>query len=176
MIVKLFRFIALVLLLAPFAAFPQNTGNSGNEYDLKALFIFNFIKYVDWPQAIEAADFKVGVLGQYEILESLRKVSDQKKINNRKIEVEVFVDPDDINCQLLFIPRTMSDRLPECINKFSGKGVLIVTEGKNLATRGSSINFVMVENKMKFEINQNAVHKAGLKLSSQLLNLALVVK
>ena len=173
---KLFRIIAFGVLLAPFAAFSQSNGNSSNEYDLKALFIFNFIKYVDWSETNESGNFKIVVLGPSEIKDPLQKIADQKKINNRKIEIKEGDDLDEICGQVLFIPRDMSDKLPECISKFSGKGVLIVTEGKNLAAKGSSMNFVMVDNKMKFEINQAAVHSAGLKVSSQLLDLAIVVK
>jgi hypothetical protein len=54
--------------------------------------------------------------------------------------------------------------------------VLIVTEGKNLATKGAAINFIMINNKMKFEINQTAMRNAGLRVSNQLLDLAIVVK
>ena len=173
---KLFRYIALFLLLIPFAVTPQSMGSDANEYNLKALFIFNFIKYMEWPQANQNGTFKIVVLGQSDIVESLKKISDEKRINNQKIEIKASEDLDEINGQVLFIPRDMSDRLPECLSKFSGKGMLIVTEGKNLASKGSSINFVMLDNKMKFEINQVAVKNAGLKVSGQLLNLAIVVK
>lgn len=151
-------------------------GRDGNEFDLKALFIFNFIKYVDWPPTADNEPFTIAVLGSSDIKESLQRIADQKKLNSQKIEVKVADDPDEINCRVLFIPASMSDRLQECIAKFSGKGVLIVTEGKNLASKGSSINFVMIDNKMKFEVNPAAVKNAGLKISGQLLDLAIVVK
>jgi len=173
---KLLRYIALLLFLIPLSGFSQGSGNNGNEYDLKALFIFNFIKYVDWTQTNGTGNFKIVILGQSEINESLQKIAEQKKVNNRKVEIKSSEDLDEINGQVLFIPRNMSDHLPECIDKFSGKGMLIVTEGKNLASKGSSINFVMLDNKMKFEINQTAVRNSGLKVSSQLLDLAIVVK
>jgi hypothetical protein len=174
-LMKILRNILLFVLLVPFASLSQSDGTNSNEYDLKALFIFNFIKYVDWPQA-NGNNFKIVVLGQSDIKEPLQKIAEQKKQNNQKIEVKAMEDLDEINCQVLFIPRAMSDRLAECISKFSGKGVLIVTEGKNLASKGSSINFVMLDNKMRFEINPSAVKSSGLKVSGQLLDLAIVVK
>src|SRR5258706_14990537 len=108
---KLFRNILLFLLLIPCVVIPQRMAVDGNEYNLKALFIFNFIKYVDWPQMSETGTFKIVVLGQSDIIESLKKISEQKKINNQKIEITESDDPEEINAQVLFIPRDMSDRL-----------------------------------------------------------------
>lgn len=149
--------------------------NEGNEYSIKAMFIYNFTRHIEWPPSANAGTFRIGVFGKSEIVEALDAISMQKKVDNRPIEIRI-VEPDDNSFyQIIFVSRSQSDKIQGLVKKYTGKGVLIVSEECKLSEHGATINLITFENKVRFELNLPSARSAGLKISAALTKLAIVV-
>jgi hypothetical protein len=151
------------------------SSDEGNEYSVKAMFIYNFTKYIDWSQSGNTKTFRIGIVGKSELLEALELIATQKKIDNKQIEVKKITDDDNTSYQIVFIAKTELSKIEELSKKFMGKGVLIISEECRHSERSATINLVTTDNKVRFEINQSTARNAGLKISSALTNLAIVV-
>lgn len=170
------------LLLRPGIVHGQESeeGLINREYPLKALYIYNFATYVDWPQAALAdpkAPFIIGVLGDSPIDETLNQIAASKQIAGRKIVVERFVSINDIKpCQILFVPRSVSvAQQRQVIDLLKNRPVLLVGESDGFASIGGDINFFIQSNRIRFEINLTAMRQKELKASSKLLAMAKIV-
>lgn len=161
--------IALVTLLSSF----QGSGVA-DEYAIKGMFVYNFTKYIDWSNSTQGANFSIAVYGKSAIYQSLQQIASNKKINNKSIVVrQVTHAHEAMDCQIIFIPRTNNPVLHETIEVLGSKGILIITEDKDMALKGSCINIITIDGKIKFELNETAVRRDGLKVASQLESLAI---
>jgi hypothetical protein len=145
------------------------------EYTLKAAFIYNFTNFVEWSSSSEE-QFVIGVLGNSLIAEPLEEIARTKMVRNKKIVIREFSSPDEITpCDILFVSKNSPFALEEIISSSIVKKTLVICEKRGAAVAGACINFVVVNDKLKFETNLNSINAAGLKVSSQLLKLAIVV-
>lgn len=146
------------------------------EYSVKAAFILNFTKFIDWQGSPiqNNKTFTIGVLGESPIYKKLIEATITKKINNSPFEVVKFSDPSNFpNCKILFVPAATSEHtVKACMSSPNFKNTLFITEKTGSLKDGSGINFLLVENRIKFEVNMSSLNKANLKVSSQLLKLA----
>lgn len=144
---------------------------------IKAVFIYNFTKYIEWPAADQEGEFKIGILGENpSLFNELDKMSKVKKVANRSFSIKTFSSIDDSNIpHILYIPDDSTNMLKEAVEKLKGKSTLIVTEKPGLAQQGSGINFVIVGNRQQFELNKNNVSRHNLKVASVLEKLAVLV-
>ena len=169
----LVRVLSLVLILA----FSQARADllPTREYRLKAAFLYNFAKFVEWPaEALsdEKATFILGVLGENDpfgpALESIRG----KTVRGKILTIKRFEGLQDLAaCHILFIASSEKEQLEEALEFLEGSSVLTVGEMERFAEMGGIINFVVKKNRLRFEINLDAGRRAGLEISSQLLNL-----
>lgn len=144
------------------------------DYRIHAVFLYNFTKYVQWPNSSQSGDFVIGVVGNSPIYDELMKITDGKMAGSQKIVVTRFKSAEAItNCQMLFVSSHVNFESIQA--KTAGKPVLLITEKAGLAQKGSNINFVIKENKWRFELNENATRNAGLKISAELAKLAITV-
>ena len=149
------------------------------EYQVKAAFLFNFAKFVEWP----AESFKeaqapliLGILGKDPFGEQIDKLSDQN-IQGRKLSIKRFAKVEDLaKCHLLFISAAEKEHLPRILKITRDWHVLTVGDTKGLIQSGVIVNFIIIENRIRFEINTDAAQRAGLKISAQLLKLAKIHK
>jgi hypothetical protein len=117
----------------------------------------------------------IGVVGTSPIDEPLAQIARSKSWNGKKIVIHHFNSASEISsCHILFIPKNTSEPLDIILSKVP-KGTLTVSEKSGYAEHGTAINFIIVDNKVKFESNLKAINSAGLKASSQLLKLAKIV-
>jgi hypothetical protein len=141
-----------------------------------ALFILNFAKYVEWPSAAATGDFVITVLGDDPVIDELKVLAGQTKIETRSVVVKKVASVDQIdNANLLYIAPDNSSSLPAVMNKFGSNNVLVVTNKKGLAKEGAGINFMMVDGKQRFEINAGSLKKAGLTAKPVLFKLGSVI-
>jgi len=153
----------------------------GQNYDtrakVKAIFIYNFTLYVEWPEAKKSGDFIIGVFGGYPVLiETLKNVAQKHKVGLQTLKIENYNSVAEIkNCHILFVIREKSNQLPGIINKLKDTNTLLVTDNKGLCKQGASISFFAEVNKQKFELNKSNIEKNNLKVSSKLLILAEVL-
>lgn len=146
------------------------------EYQLKAAFLYNFAKFVEWPPEAEqdAKDvFVIGIFGDDPFGMDIDELLADKTVNEKRIEVRRFRSLGEVApCRILFISSSETQKLRAVMERLQSKGVLTVGETDDFMENGGMINFVMEGNKVRFEINAQAADKAKLKLSSQLLKLA----
>ena len=145
------------------------------EYQVKAAYLFNFAKFVEWPDRAFAgpdAPFTICIIGD-DLFGGALKALQAKTVKNRKVAVKRVSAPAETGgCQVLFIGPTEEDRLDELLLSLKGSTTLVVGDMERFARRGGMIGFLMERNKVVFEINDSAAKRAGLELSSQLLKMA----
>ncbi len=165
-----FLMLLAVLLALPAAAAAQ----TASEYDIKAAFLYNFTKFVDWPPAAfpDPGNLKVCVLGQDPFGGSLRTVAGEQ-VGGRKLTVTAVESVSRAaGCQVLFISRSERERLGQILAGIGDSPVLTVGDTDGYASRGVAINFVLEGSKVRFEVNTDSADRAGIKISSKLLQLA----
>ena len=148
------------------------------EYQIKAAFLFNFAKFVRWPPAAFAgvtSPIVVGVLGENPFHDDLARTIRNKTIDEHPLVIKEFRSPTEAtNCHILFISTSEKNRLPEILKGLKGTSVLTVGEMDHFTESGGMINFVLRGKKIRFQINNDEATKAGLKISSKLMSLALL--
>lgn len=177
---KIIQYITLyisgILLLMVLTSY--GTDQTNDEAAIKAAFIINFTKYVEWQNnSLNNSDsFKIGVLGDQQIFQSLKSLS-SKKIKNKKMEIVAFNSIEDIQeCHLLYVSHSMSlSQLKTSATSTKCRNALVIGDKKDALSNGAAINFVEVNNQLKFEMNIQNFNKNKLKVSSQLLQLATTV-
>jgi hypothetical protein len=144
------------------------------EYSVKAAFLLNFTKFIEWPaSAFGAADspMAICILGDDPFGSTLDQIVAGEVVNGRRIVVQrIKRAPTPKSCQVLFVGNSGKDgsRIPPGL----GPGVLTVGAGEDFVRDGGTIAFVIENRRVRFDINQTAAENAGLKLSSKLLNVA----
>jgi hypothetical protein len=148
------------------------------EYQLKAAFLLNFAKFVEWPPAAfsdATSPIILGILGSNPFGDALERTIRDKTINNRPLVIKEFRSAAEAtNCHLLFIGASEKARLPAVLKGLNEAkaSVLTVGETDRFTESGGMINFVRQGNKIRFQINEVAAKGVGLKISSKLLSLA----
>lgn len=147
------------------------TASYGQNEKFKALFIYNFTNYIEWPNA--GATFTIIVLGDSPIIGELQAISKIKKVGNATIEVrKVNSISEVVNANIIFIPSNHKKALAEAVQSMVGKPVLIITDG---AQGKFGINFVENESKQSFQISKTNIEEHKLKVNSSLIALGLSV-
>jgi YfiR/HmsC-like len=153
---------------------------SFTEYQVKALFLFNFTKYVDWPVEAFAetnTPITIGVYGENKFGDDLPKAVSGKSVGGRAITVRRIENTDDLGkCHILFIGGSDQKHLGEILDKIKALPVLTVGETDQFAEQGGVIHFTKKDGKVRLEINLQAAQRANLQISSKLLSVADVVK
>ena len=147
-----------------------------SEYQLKAVFLFNFAHFVEWPPGAPAdgAPFVIGVLGKDPFGSSLDEVVRGEALSGHPLAVERYADVTRLrNCQILFIPAAELAHLPEILESLKGRSVLTVTEGP--APRGAVIDLLKEESRIRLRIDLAAAKANNLTISSKLLRPAEIV-
>lgn len=170
--------LGIMLFLFGCVSVPAQTSMS--EYKVKALFLLNFVKYVDWPVTArpEAANpIIIGILGQDHFSDSLTQAVEGKNFNGREIIIKhLSADDDPRGCSILFISASENSRLNEILSKTSALPILTVGENASFLEKGGIINFTLKDEKIRLEINLNVAQKVKLQISSKLLSVADAVK
>ncbi len=169
------QLFALVCLLAAVPVAAQNEAMP--EDDIKAAFLFSFAKFIEWPARSGGdAVLVVGVLGRDSFAATLEQTVRGKTVNGKPLVVKRLTKPQEARgCHVVFIGGGDRTRIRPILDALPVAGVLTVGEAEQFALRGGVITFVKDANRVRFEINVDAAGRAGLRISSQLLQLARVV-
>lgn len=173
----LFIFIFFFTISADWVRMPiAEDPNSGNAR-IKATFIYNFTKYIAWPDKYKEGNFIIGILGPSNFYNDLTSLLSTKTVGSQKFEIKSYKNPSEFTstCHIVFIPTENSYMLPDLLKNMKGKNTLVITEKAGLAKQGAGINFVIENNKQKFEMNKTNIEKYSLKVSGMLVNLAITV-
>ncbi len=177
------RYVLLALSIAAIVSLPTPSVGQpavSREYTIKAAYLYNFGRYVQWPDDAfdgSGAPLVIGVLGPDPFGDALNVVAQTKQVHGRRIVVRRFASMADYTpCHILFVARSVEpEEQHEAMEKLRGSFGLLVGEAPGFAGEGGAINFFTQQNKIRFEINQKAAAGQGLKISSKLLKLARLV-
>ncbi|MDO9186266.1 MAG: YfiR family protein [Bacteroidia bacterium] len=171
---KRFCFINLIVF---YWIISMGVQSDNKEYNLKAAFIYNFTRFIEWDTLNNRNEFIIGVINSSPITESFEEIARTKTVNNKKIIIRHFYTAEEISdCDILFISENSKISLKEILDKTKSKNTLTISEQEGYAKQGTAINFIVINAKLKFEANTKALKSAGLTASSQLLKLAVIVE
>ena len=145
------------------------------DYKSYTLFLYNFMKYVEWPST--DGDFIIGVAGESPVKKELQELAKNKKAKGRQIVVISAVTPGDaLLCNMIFIPSSKSVELKAILEKVKGKSVFVVAEREGLAKKGAGISFAVDDDDaLKFDINKSTLDSQNLKIANILMQLGILV-
>ncbi|MDB6094700.1 MAG: putative transrane protein [Verrucomicrobia bacterium] len=173
----------LLLLTASWAATGAASGASAatpSEYELKAAFLFNFVRFIEWPNLgmpPASQPVVIGVLGDDPFNGALDKIVSGETINGRRLVVKRFQRKDDVTlCQVLYISRSEAGRLGGLLGRLKGKAVLTVSDIDRFAYVGGMIGLVMEQGRVRLQINLDTANAGRLAISAKLLRPALVIR
>jgi hypothetical protein len=174
MLAKNFRVIALVVgLMLIFVAFAS--AQDAN-YKLHAGLLYHFTKHIEWPTSKQNGDFVIGVLGNTTLIEAVEEMSKNRTVGNQRITVVQVKSADDANrCHIIYVQRFQNTQFNAFHPKAKSGHVLLITESEEGGKRGAGINFITIDEKLKFELNRSAIENSGLKVSNELVKLAIPV-
>jgi hypothetical protein len=145
-------------------------------HEVYSMMVFNFTRYVQWPDNDVSGQFVIGVIGNNDIYNTLNSWYAGKPRGSKTYLIKKFNSAAEItDCHVLFIDRSKSGEFDAANGKVKGKGTLVVTDKNGLGEKGSAINFKTVDNKLKFELNQKVIETSNLKVSSSLTSLAILI-
>ncbi len=153
---------------------------TSREYNIKAVFLYNFTQFVEWPAntfRTPDAPFVIGILGNDPFHSYIDETVAGEKVKGHSIIVQRYLDVKDIkNCHILFITDSESGKLKEILASLPNKNMLTVSDIPDFAITGGIIRFMTKENKIKLQINLSASKNADLNISSKLLQVAEIVR
>jgi hypothetical protein len=157
-------------------------GSDSSEYLIKAGFIYNFAKFVEWPTAAFSqpdSPIVIGVLGTDPFGNVLDRIVEDKKIGPRGFVVKRLKWGKDLkdlkDCKIVFVSASERAHIDEILQSVKGLPILTVGETPGFAERGGVIRFTLEDNRVRFEVNVDAAHQADLNISSRLLTLAKII-
>lgn len=171
----------LLMAVGPSPGFgPEAQGSELSEYAIKAAYLYNFAKFVEWPSdtfADKNAPLTIAVVGNDPFGPLLDQCLNGKNINNRPFVVQRVKWPADLRkFQIVFIGSSEERRIPKITESLQGAPVLTVSETELVTRSKCVINFVVEAQKVRFEVDIDSAEQARLKISSKLLMLARVFK
>ena len=169
---RVFLFVSVLLL--GFAAVGQVDVKQA-EAHIKAVYLYNFSKYIEWPTDYRQGDFVIGILnGSPAMIAELNKMAASKTAGSQKFTVKNYKTAAEIDrCNILYVPETSNTQLLDVLRKIKGLSTLLVTESVGDAKKGAAINFVLKESKQEFELNKGNAERCKLVVSSGLAALAI---
>ncbi len=145
-------------------------------HEIHTMMVFNFTKYVQWPNQDQPGDFVIGVVGNEDVFKTLSAWYSGKTKGHKTYVIKKFASANEVtDCAVVYIDKSKSSEFESINAKVKGKGTLVVTDRNGLASKGSCINFRTVEDKLRIELNQKAIETANLKVSSALTSMAILI-
>jgi hypothetical protein len=168
-----------VLLLVALLAVPARASAAANEYEIKATFLLRFAQFVEWPaDAARSAEpsFTLCVLGEDPFGKTLEAAVAGEVVDRLPIRVQRLASAAHLErCRVVFFSRSTAEHSAEWLSRVARAPVLTVGDSAGFAASGGDINFVLENDRVRFEINPSAARLQGLTVSSRLLGLARIV-
>jgi len=173
-LIKMKKSIGIILILFSLQiVFVKDLNAQTSISQAQAVFIYNFTRLIEWPSDYKTGDFVIGVYNSNEVYTEMKNFTSGKMVGTQPIAIAKFSVAQSISrCHILFVPFGKTKELPTILGILGGTKTLIITEKKGALEEGSSINFVIVEDKLKFELKAGNATKLGLKIHSNLESMA----
>jgi hypothetical protein len=173
------NFLIVLCLTACGAADVSAQEQKAGEYQVKALFIYNFINFVDWPAGSSfdsSPTVNVCVIGEDPFGEALNDIRSET-VKGKRLAIRFYRSYDEPEgCHLLFIPASEKNHMGRILRSISDKSVLTVADTEESVRQGAVIGFFIEQKRVRFAVNLEAARRAGLKISAKLLKLAKIIK
>jgi hypothetical protein len=143
----------------------------------KALFMYNFTKYIEWPSEKQKGDFIIGVFGNSPIINELSIIAEKRKVGTQQIVIKKISETKDIAvCNIVYVPESKVLKADDVKLQSKTKGVVVITDAPGLAKTFAGINYVKLDGKQNFEINKKNLEEQGVKVNSALLSLGITIE
>jgi YfiR/HmsC-like len=165
----------LAALLAPLVATGASLGVS--EDTVKAAYLYRFTQYVDWPDPpASGVPFTIAVLDAPEVAEQLRRLLADHLIKNAKAQVQAISTMQELgSARMVFVGAGYLNHLQSVVSTLAARPVLLVTDDADGIPTGSMVNFVTVDHRVRFEVSLTATDRSKLRISAELLGVAVQV-
>jgi hypothetical protein len=173
------KLVSLLLLLCLFTqaklGYAQDPNTTAAK--VKAVFIYNFTKYIEWPPEYKQGNFVITIVGYPVLAEELNKMAQKNKSGAQPFTIQHVNSVSEVGkCHILYLGPGKTSGLVQAIEKVKKHSTLVITEGDGCTKKGAAINFVFHENKQKFELNKTNAGNHKLLVSSNLASLAIIVE
>jgi hypothetical protein len=160
------------------AGLPLSAANLHDEDEVEAAFLFRFAGYVEWPpEALAGQDFTIAVMGSDNIVQELERILPQHSLKNHPAQVRRIRRLEELrDAQILFVGPEYNDELKFIVSRVANHPVLVVSASDHGLDDGSCVNFLFVDRRVRFEVSLTAADHVGLRVSSELLSVAVRVK
>ncbi len=166
------KFILLAFVVLSTSAHTQPS----QENKLQAAILYNIVKYFEWPTKNESGDLEIAVLGNDEIFEALKVGYEGRFVGNKKCVIKKISNAGDASTNsVIYIGKSKSKDFDFVKNMAANKSLLTITDKDDWGRKGSCINFVIVDGKLKFELNRAAIATSNLKVSWTLTSMAIII-
>ena len=169
------RLVVCVMLAAGLSARSARAQPAADEYQVKAAYLLNFARFVEWPAAVlpASAPLDIGIVGDDPFGVALEEVLRGKSANGHPIRLRHLHWNDVLtSCQIIFVSTSEEGHLPQILRYLGQDSVLTVSDIDRFSLRGGAIEFRMVGNRVRFDINRQPAIAARLSISSKLLGVA----
>ena len=168
-------FIPLVIFLVSGLTYTTVQAQDRPMYEIHSMMLYNFTKYIQWPDN-SSNSFVIAVLGDDKVYETLKSWYSNKAKGAKKFSIVKFNSVGELgDCDILYVARGSSKQFEQIQATLGAKPTLIITDKEGLGKRGSDINFKLVNNRLALELNKAALDQSNLKVSSQLMNIAILI-
>lgn len=145
-----------------------------NIYNAQAIFIYNFLSHINWPKETVGEKYIIGVLGETATYDYLKSYTSQRKVGSKSIEIIHFKSLSEIKtCNILFVTTENSFYIPVLKNRLEGKGCLIVGEKDGTISSGASVNFSLINGKLRYKLDEAETKNQNLLVSASLIKMSL---
>jgi hypothetical protein len=173
-------FLALLTVTVGLVLTAAEDGAAGLEYKVKAGYLINFAKFVEWPDAAlpeAGTPLVIGLITPGEFVRTMEEVLAGRTVNGRALVLRRLGPDDDLSgCHVLFVGAAERNSAARHLERIRGRPILTVGESERFAQQGGVLNFILVDGQVRLESNPGAASAAGLKISSKLLNASRPVK
>jgi len=168
------RVWALVIALLAMTAIAFASAKTDQEHEIKAAFISNFIKFIDWPDlGAPGSKFVVGIYGADDYLDNMQTALSGKSVLGHPIVVEQLHSDSEIRkCRVVISGATSEDRIYRLSRLCDGSGTVLIGDADDFVKNGGSIGFLEISSRVRFDVNLDAAKRSGVTISSKLLQLA----
>jgi len=176
---RLFTFIVLLCLILCMAMQVGANTKTPSEYAVKAAFLYNFTKFVEWPSDVPDDNdslLRICVIGESPFGDELENIIEGKKVGGKSVMVTYTKSVKDVvSCDVVFIAQSEKKKLNRILKVLTNRAILTISDIDDFAERGGTIGFFVEDNRIRFKINVDAAEETGLQISSKLLRLARIV-
>ncbi|OFX89033.1 MAG: hypothetical protein A2W99_02500 [Bacteroidetes bacterium GWF2_33_16] len=160
-------FIGLLIVI-----FSQNALAQNEKF--KALFMYNFTKYLEWPESERQGNFVIVVLGETSLADELKIIAEKKKVGFQTIVIHKISSLDQLpKCHIIYIPDSKTSLINEIKNKLASSSTVIIADNPGAIAKGAGINYVVSSGKQLFEISKTNLEQHSIKVGADLLALGI---